>query len=168
MFVSPSLDNTKMIPGGQFGAVYEASLEKKYACQVGLLYVTQGFEFEGSFMGFTKGILNLSYLCMPITFMFKFNPGDMTPFLQGKYYWGLAVEGKIKEAEGVEEKVKFGKDAILNRFDYGFGLGFGMQIGEFQGVIEGNIGINISNVDKFSIQNTGIALTLTYMFGKNK
>jgi len=167
MFFSPSLKTTKWKSSRIFGLVLENNFGKN-AFQFGLLYATLGCEFEGDFMGFTKGIFELNYLDIIPTYLYKLNNSDETPFLRGRIYLGYGLSGKIKEVDGTEEKVekvKFSgeEDKICNP-DLGFGLGLGWQFNRLQIVFEGNLGWNISNDENFSIKNYGFSLNITWLF----
>ena len=174
MFLSPSSVKTKMIPRNGFEENFldtgNAELTFGYwsgkkAAHVGLLYSLRGCEFEGDFMGYTNGILKLDYLYLSANYQYKFDDNIFTPFLKFRYYIGGATRGKIKEIGGVEEKVKFGKDATLSRFDSGFGLGFGLQFAATQFAIEYNFGFDMSEVETLSTYNHGVAFTYTIFYG---
>ena len=137
--------------------------------QVGLLIVSQKCKFDkGSLMGFSNETLNLTYLRMPVSFLYKKDLNDMKFLLQGGFSLGLAVAGKItgeKHGEKVEEKITFAKGG-MSRFDSGLGLGAGLQFGNIQTVLEYNLSYNLSNDNKVMMFNNGFALNATYFFNK--
>jgi len=136
--------------------------------------------------------MNLNYLQIPLNILYRHDlNNDFLLLLQAGPYLGYGINGKIKGkttvsvsglskeemellkllgvklgSESEEEELKFGEEDGLKRLDLGVGLGAGLLFKEKIHVGLGyNIGLAkiVSDVD---MKNNGIALTLTYMFGK--
>jgi len=103
--------------------------------------------------------------------------------LQAGPYFGFGLSGKGKwemkygsESESGDEKVKFGKNSDeMKPLDFGLGLGAGLQFGNIQAGLGYNLGFaNFHNKyeevsiaeDKITTKHYGLALTVTYLFGK--
>ncbi len=169
-------DKNKFKPGFQIGVVGEYALSDAFAIQPGILIATQGskYKFSETYGGTTyesKGSTNLTYIQIPINAQYKLDLGGATLLLQAGPYLGYAISGKYKSEEDGEksdQKIKFGSDNDkVNPFDFGLGLGAGVQFSNFQVGLGYNFGLtNLSNIDKQKMKNNGLALTVTYMFGK--
>ena len=164
--------DTKMKPGFQIGVVGDYALSDNFSIQPGVLFATQGFRWNLSLMGADlKTSINLNYLQIPVNAQYKLDLGGMNLLLQAGPYLGYAVSGKvIAKAGGLkeEEKINFGSNKEeMKAFDFGLGLGAGLQFGNIQAGLGYNIGLaNLSNVEDSSTKNNGLALTVTYLFGK--
>jgi len=169
--------NPKFKPGFQIGVVGEYAFSDVFAIQPGILFATQGVRFKESEDGVDfKNSTNLNYLQIPINAMYKLDLSSVKLLFQAGPYVGYAISGKEKwsmEGNGIDEsgddKIEFGSDNDKTKaLDFGIGLGVGLQFaGNFQAGVGYNLGLmNLSNVDKYTSKNSGIAVTLTYMFGK--
>jgi hypothetical protein len=172
--------NTKFKPGFQIGVVGEYAISDAFAVQPGILFATQGAKMEDDdFLGMgmkMKTTLNINYLQVPINAQYKLVLGDnMNLLLQAGPYFGFAVSGKIKtevsflgQSEKGNNKIDFGcADGEMRRLDFGLGFGVGLQFANIQVGVGYNLGLaNLSNRDKTTTRNNGLALTLTYLFGK--
>jgi len=155
---------TQMKPGFQAGVVLENNIGQSdnVSSQVGLSFVSQECKFrEGIIYGSADETLSMTYIRIPIRYLYKIDLSDMKLLLQGGVDLGLAVAGKIKH-DNMEEKIKFSSDGI-SRFETIFGLGPGLQFGNFQAVLEYNIGYN-SGSSNIMMFNNGFAFNLTYFF----
>ena len=155
-----------MQPGFQAGVVAENSINGQ-CIQAGLLIVSQKSKFnEGFLMEFLNETLNLTYLRMPINFLYKKDLSDMKLLLQAGFFPDIAVSGKItgeKRGEKVEEKITLGKGG-MSRLGSGVGLGAGLQFDNIQTVLEYNLGFGGNN--GVTMLRNGFALNLTYFFNK--
>jgi hypothetical protein len=177
-------DNNKMKPGFQLGAVADYALSKAVSIQPGILFATQGCKFqitetvEGEQMKI-KSTTNLNYLQIPVNAQFKIDMGGVKLLLQAGPYLGFALSGKNRTEStvaGITEKedndVKIGSgEGETKRFDLGLGAGAGLQFGNIQASAGYNFGLtNINNKSEFiennRLWNTGLAVTVTYLFGK--
>ena len=170
--------NTSLRPGFQIGALAEISIGKdspmlnereSMAFLTGLLIASQGSEWEAMGM---KQTVKLTYLQVPANIMARMNLSRMTFWAQVGPYLGFAVGGKnTVEIRGTksEDKIKFGSgdDAYMKGFDLGVNVAFGLQFGNIQVGLGGNGGLlNLSNEKEMKMQNFGLSLNATYLFGK--
>jgi len=160
---------TKMVLGVQSGVVVDFSLPKNFAIQTGLLYAQQGFKWTGTYMGKKSTTrYTLHYIQIPINAQYKLNLGSKTSLLfQTGPYFGYCFLGKAKNG-GTTKKIPmgFGKKDELKTFDFGLGVGVGVQFYGLQAGIGYNIGLyNLSPLDE-KHRNHGLAITITYLFGK--
>ena len=180
-------DRGNFKPGFQIGLIGELSLSDAFAIQPGIVFATQGTTYKGSWddeysKGEGKEKMNLNYIQIPINAQYKMDLGGMKLLLQAGPYLGYGIGGKYKseytedgETEKGDGKIKFGKRDensedyetayIPNAFDFGIGLGAGLQFDNIQVVVGYNIGLaNMTDVDKASMKNNGLAFTVAYLF----
>ena len=171
----------KFKPGFQIGVVGELAISDAFAIQPGILFSTQGAQqkFDGKEDGESwesKLSVNLNYIQVPINAQYKLDLGGANLLLQAGPYLGYAISGKIKwkstfdgQTEEDDEKIEFGssEDDDAKPLDFGIGLGAGLQFSNIQVGLGYNLGLmNLSNEPKGVMKNNGLALTLTYLFGK--
>jgi opacity protein-like surface antigen len=162
-------EKSKMKPGFQVGVVGEFGLGKSFALQPALLVATQGCKVKA---GDYKASTNLTYIQVPINAMYKLGVGNLNILFQAGPYLGYAIAGKEKweeDGEKESEKIKFGGDEDQTKaFDFGLGFGAGVELMKSLQIGLGyNIGLaNLSNAEKTKAHNNGLALTVTYLFGK--
>ncbi|MDR1581718.1 MAG: PorT family protein [Prevotellaceae bacterium] len=172
--LSGDVNNTKFKPGFQIGAVGDYSINEAFAIQPGLVFATQGCAVKET--GY-ENKMTLNYLQVPINAQYKLNLGGKTLLLQAGPYLGFGLGGKEKGKEDFDgdgnwedfdEKIKMGSgnDADFKTFDFGIGLGAGIQFGNIQAGLGYNLGLANINNGTGSIKNGGLAITLTYLFGK--
>jgi len=171
----------KYKPGFQIGVVGEYAISDIFAIQPGILYATQGYKMStlgthptmGKFE--SKITANINYLQIPVNAQYKVGLDGSALLLQAGPYFGFAFGAKSKsettingDTEKNEYNLKFGsKEDEINRLDFGLGLGIGLQLNAIQIGLGYKFGLaNLSNVDKSSITNRGLAITATYFFGK--
>jgi hypothetical protein len=179
--------DTKFKPGFQIGVVGELALTDAIFLQPGILFATQGYKVEDSGEDKQynekwddKETFSLNYLQIPINVQYKLDLGGMNLLLQAGPYLGYAIGGKYKyewndedaygkDSGSKEEDLKFGSDAAkgeIKPFDFGIGLGVGLQFSNLQVGLGYNLGLtNLSNADKVTVKNNGLAVTLTFLFG---
>ncbi|MCL2414333.1 MAG: PorT family protein [Bacteroidales bacterium] len=158
-------------PGFQLGVVANIPvLGDLLSIQPGLLFAQQGAKFNNFLGTGADATFNLNYLQMPINAQFGFDVGQNARILlQAGPYLGFALGGTIKaEFQGRTQTtdINFGSgDMDTRRFDFGVGFGAGVEFGRFQVGIGYNLGIaNLSNADNVTTRNSGLALTVTYLF----
>ena len=177
----------KFKQGFQIGVVGELALSDNFAIQPGLLVATQGCKYKyssgtGSLKSEYKATTNLNYLQIPINAQYKLDVGNMKLLLLAGPYFGFGLSGKAKweakygsESDSGDEKAKFGKNrGEIKPLDFGLGLGAGLQFGNIQAGLGYNLGFaNLYNKfddgvlpDNITQKNYGLALTVTYLFGK--
>jgi hypothetical protein len=151
--------------GFQIGVVGDLSVSDALAIQPGIVFATLGCK-----LGDTKTSLN--YIQVPINVQYKFDLGSVQLFPQAGPYLGFAIGGKYKE-DGESMDLKIGNDELeddYKAFDFGLGIGAGIQFAKsFQAVVGYNFGlINIDPAggSDYKVKNNGLAITLTYLFGK--
>jgi len=163
-------------PGFQIGVIADYPfLFEDLSIQPGILFATQGAKSEKTLLGYkTKINFNLNYIQVPINLQYKQDLDNMILLLQAGPYLGFGIGGKkeIEISEGgtkvsSSEKIKFGSgdDADFKAFDFGLGFGAGLQFGNLQAVLSYNLGLVKLDPD-VDLKNIGLALTVTYFFGK--
>ena len=157
---------TKMQPGFQVGGIVEMDRGIGYVVQFGLLVSSQKCVFKSNEfkdVGYAKDeTLSITYLRLPFNSVLKKDLGSITFLASVGIFLEVAVSGKIGD-----EKIKFGKDKLMPRFDYGLNLGPGLQFGNLQAFLEYNLGFwysDINSVLRMTFTN-GFALNLIYLFG---
>ena len=130
-----------------------------YFVQTGLLFSTKGAKVETFNNGTNK--VNLSYLEIPITFLYKPVLGEGRLLLGVGPYLGYAVGGKDDNGD-----IDFDKD--LKRFDAGGNLLFGyMFTPKISAQLNAQLGlVNIQQdpPGDATIKNTGFGVSLGYHF----
>jgi hypothetical protein len=178
-------DNTKLKPGFQIGIVGDYAFSEAFSIQPGLLFAQQGFKNEDTEAGVSiKQTYKLNYLQLPINAQYKFDLGGTKLFLQAGPYLGYGLGGKYKLKRGsvsLDGKIKFGDEPEIyndeidinnlpniyfeKAFEFGIGAGVGLQFCNFQVGFGYNLGLTSLFKDE-TVQNGGLQLTLTYLFGK--
>jgi len=172
--LSPDLD---MLAGFQVGVVADYAVSNNFSIQPAVLFATQGARWEIPAMdiGFQTPAINttlrLNYIQVPINAIYRVDFGFGGLLLQAGPYLGYALSGKATaRMAGISnsEDIEFGNgDEELRRLDFGVGFGAGLQLGAVQAVLGYNIGLaNLSNANNVTLNNNGLALTLTYIFGR--
>ena len=181
-FSGDGVEDSKMKPGFQIGVVGDLALSDNFSIQPGLLFATQGAkwsenESEGDYKVSYSESINLNYLQIPINAQYKLDLGDMKLLLQAGPYFGYGISGKYKweeswngNKESGDDKIEFGSDEEKHHFkalDLGLGFGAGLQFGNIQAGVGYNLGLaNLAHSDNYKIKNNGLAITVTYLFGK--
>jgi len=153
-----------MKPGFQLGVVGEISVIESFVIQPGIIFAQQGYKLD-------KWKTSLNYIQIPVNAMYKVDLGCANLLLQAGPYFGFGISGKTKyDGEG-SDKIKFGSgdDADIKVLDLGLGIGAGFQFGAIQAGIGHNFGlmnIDPENSSDYKVKNNGLAITLTYFFGK--
>jgi len=167
--------NTDMKPGFQVGVVADYAVSNNFSIQPAILFATQGARWEtSSLVGITPAVnttIRLNYIQVPINAIYKVDFGFGGLLLQAGPYLGYALNGSVTaRMAGVSnsEDIEFGSnDGETRRFDFGVGFGAGLQFGALQAVLGYNIGLaNLENMSNATTRNNGLALTVTYIFGR--
>ena len=156
-------ESADMKPGFQVGVVGEINIPGLIAIQPGIIFAQQGCKFD-------EWTTALNYIQIPVNVIYKVGLGPAHLLLQAGPYFGYGISAKSKY-DGNSEKLKFGSgdDADIKAIDFGLGVGAGVQLGSIQAGIGYNFGL--ANLDPegssdFKAKNNGLALTVTYFFGK--
>lgn len=125
-----------------------------YFVQTGLLFSTKGAKIKQ-----TDDNLNLSYLEVPITFLYKPVLGEGRLLLGVGPYLGIAVGGKYRD-----QSISFDDD--FKRFDAGgnllFGYEFSSKISAQLNAQLGLVNIGKNTAGDATIKNTGFGISLGY------
>ena len=174
-FTDSKLEN-KLVPRLQAGVVADVPLADDFYLQPGILYSGKGTKFKGS-----NDVLNISYLDVPVTFLYKPVLGKGKMMLGVGPYVGFALNGNVKQEDGDKSKVKFKNtitaseaisDYYLRRMDAGANLLFGyemssrlsLQLNAQLGLQKINPTIEGVNNDNTIYRNTGFGLSVGYRF----
>jgi hypothetical protein len=166
--------DTKMVPGFNIGAFAEIPLVPEFYIKPELLFAQKGYKYE--VLG--KDVkTKLSYIEVPVTFMYKGELSGGSVFLGFGPYFAFGIGGKAKN--GSTEDVKFKNDISLieasqnvyfkpldvgGKFyaGYEFGNGFSFAIESSLGLV--NISPKIAGNDNGTAKNVGFGLALGYKF----
>lgn len=175
-----ALENT-IIPGFHAGVNVEIPVAPEFYFQPGLLFSTKGAKNPGSVLTTTT---NLSYVELPLNFLYKGLLGKGYIMLGAGPYVGYAISGKQTTEGGslsLETDVKFQNvvevtESILvpyyRALDAGGNLFFGYemsngifaQLNAQLGMININPEYKILSNDKSAVKNTGFGISLGYRF----
>lgn len=161
--------------GFQIGITADYAITDAWHLQSGLSYTTKGGKVEGLLMqdaASHKYTVNQSYIQLPIYAAYKIEvvPGTKIVFNVGPYL-AYGVGGSVKAGNGYlnidndEGNIDtFGKDGVLNRFDFGLGAGVGAEFGNIVATIRYELGLVNIGQDNLDYKNRNAALTLGYRF----
>ena len=175
-----------MLVGFNAGVVVQIPVAPEFYFQSGLLYTTKGTKApEGFLAPGTTGEYNLSYLELPLNFLYKPLLGQGHLLLGfGPYVaYGLGGKAKLDSPIGSEERdIEFADEysdvlpygQYFKRLDFGANLFFGYELSNGLSVqLNTQFGlaeINSKNTNPLysnseaSFKNTGFGLSLGYMF----
>lgn len=175
-FLNQDLDN-KIKTGFNVGVNVEIPLADEFYLQPGLLFTTKGADLDDN----NNSKFNISYLELPVNFLYKPLLGTGHLLLGVGPYAGYAVGGKIKRDNGdidleFDSKLS-GAEAIrygytIRRFDFGGNLLVGYEFSNrLSAQLNAQLGLtNISpKTDGLSTsdnhtKNTGFGVSLGYRF----
>jgi hypothetical protein len=166
----------KLKTGFHAGVNAEIPVGTDFYLQPGLLFSTKGAKFEGSD---TK--LNLSYLELPINFIYKPALGTGRLVMGFGPYVGYALGGQIKPENGDDVDIEFENEITVvqansgtpyfKRFDAGANLLFGYEFAnKFSVQLNAGLGLVNINPDIESLdtdaktKNTGFGVSVGYRF----
>ena len=159
--------NNKLKTGVNLGVNAEIPVGIDFYVQPGLLFSTKGAKYDIANVEVKR---NLSYIEIPVYFLYKPELGDGRMLLGFGPYAAFAVDGTIKGGN-TNIDIEFGNDIGENkRFDAGANLLAGY---EFKNKIsfQLNAGLGLVNMynrpdndSKTSLKNTGFGLSVGYRF----
>jgi hypothetical protein len=167
--------NYKLKTGFNVGVNAEIPVAKDYYLQPGVLLSTKGAKYADE-----SGHINISYIEIPVNFVYKPVLGAGRMLLGFGPYAAFGVGGKEKNDEGVERDIKFQNKVTLSeiatdggpyfkRFDaganflagYEFSSRFSAQLNAQLGLVNIKPQIEGTN-DKSKVNNTGFGVSLGY------
>jgi outer membrane protein with beta-barrel domain len=171
------LENS-IVPRFHVGVNAEIPVAPEFYVQPGILFTTKGAKLDEAFNGSPK--LNLSYIEVPINFLYKPALGSGRLLVGFGPYFAYGIGGKLK-TDGADTDVKFkGKvktgddpDVIYYKpFDAGANILFGYEFSnKFSAQLNAQLGlVNInSDYDNFPdtdarSANTGFGISVGYRF----
>lgn len=166
----------KLVPRFQGGVNVELPLADDFYLQPGLLFAAKGTEFKGS-----NTNLNLSYIEVPVNFLFKPTLGSQKLIMGLGPYVGFGIAGSTKSENGNRSSVKFKNSVTLGEaladpyyrsMDAGANLLFGVeftshlsvQLNAQLGLAKINPDIEGFNDNRTIYRNTGFGLSVGYRF----
>ena len=172
--------NLDLVTRFNAGVVAQIPLAPEFYFQSGLLYTTKGAKASKNFLGVgTTGEYNLSYLELPLNFLYKPLLGTGHLLLGFGPYVAYGLGGKAKIGSN-EYKIKYTNNyssatpygQYFKHFDFGGNLFFGyelsngisLQLNTQLGMTKINADNTLSPNDKTSFKNTGFGLSIGYMF----
>lgn len=163
-FNDDNLEN-KLKTGFHAGVNAEIPVGIDFYLQPGLLYSTKGAKAE---VGDTK--INLSYLELPVNFVYKPELGNGRVIIGFGPYAAYALSGKVKDPDA---DIEFGdQPSEWKRFDAGANLLAGYECSNnlsFQ--LNAGLGLirlnnRADNDNNSSVKNTGFGVSVGYRFGQ--
>ena len=166
----------KLVPRFQGGVNVELPLADDFYLQPGVMFAAKGTEFKGS-----NTNLSISYLEIPVNFLFKPVVGKGKLLMGIGPYLGFGIAGTAKPANGSSSSVKF-KNSItvaealtapyFRKTDAGANLLFGYELSNMLSVqLNAQLGLAKINPDidgvsnnKTMYRNTGFGLSIGYRF----
>ncbi|NLR78829.1 porin family protein [Chitinophaga eiseniae] len=162
-----SKETSKILTSVRAGVTVDIPLADEFYIGTGLLYSGKGGKDKNSDMKTT-----LSYLELPVNFMFKPEVGSGRLVLAAGPYVAYGIGGKYKDIPVVGERKAFEDEAgllQLKRFDAGVGINVGYELpaGLFFGL---NTDLGLVNAMKntandASFKNTSFGVSIGYKFG---
>ena len=173
-----------MVPRFHVGVVVGIPIAPEFYFQPGLLFTTKGGMSKNIFWGTDKIEYNISYIELPMNFLYKPMLGKGHFLLGFGPYLAYGIGGKAKYTIGsisTEEKIVFTKDynssdpivwKYFKNLDYGGNLFFGyelssgisLQVNTQLGLAKINAENNTLPNNKSEYRNTGFGLSLGYNF----
>lgn len=169
------IENNKIKTGFNIGVNAEIPVGIDFYAQPGLLFSTKGAKYSSP-----DGSVNISYIEVPVNFIYKPELGDGHLILGFGPYAAFAVGGKYKVGNASGD-IEFESEVpalappnyYLKRFDAGGNMLFGYQMKNGLSVqLDAQLGlVNINTKregvdDESSLKNTGFGVSLGYRFGK--
>lgn len=172
-FLDQDLDN-KMKVGFHVGVNAEIPLADEFYLQPGVLFSTKGAKADEG-----DGKQNISYVEVPINFLYKADLGTGKLLMGVGPYVGIAVGGKFK-GDGEDLDMEFGNDVdtelefavTRKRLDYGGNLLFGYEFtNNFSVQLNAQLGManmfpkaDGEKLDDTKMKNTGFGVSVGYRF----
>ena len=166
----------KLVPRFQGGLTVDIPLADQFYIQPGVLFSGKGAKEKDTDLN-----VSLSYIDVPVTFLFKPVLGTGHMLLGVGPYVGFGIAGNVSDDNDNEEKVKFENEVTLlqatadpyfRRLDAGANLlvgyemssKFSIQLNAQLGMAKINPEITDLNDNKWALRNTGFGLSLGYKF----
>lgn len=167
----------KMKTGFHIGVNAEIPIAPEFYVQPGLLFTTKGAKEE--ITGSDDAKINISYLEVPINFLYKPELGSGKLLLGVGPYVGFGIGGKVK-GNGADMDVKFKNDVkstdylkafYLKGLDFGGNLLVGYELSsKISAQLNAQLGMtNLApkvdgNSSDAKVKNTGFGISLGYRF----
>jgi hypothetical protein len=166
----------KLVPRINAGLNAELPLADDFYVQPGALFATKGTKFKGSDV-----ILNLSYIEVPVYFLYKPTLGSGHLLMGVGPYVAFGLSGKFKPENGDDRSVRYKKEIsiveaisgnFLRSFDAGGNLLFGYEVNsKISAQLNAQLGLlniypDIDGITNSNViyKNTGFGLSLGYRF----
>jgi hypothetical protein len=173
-----------MIVGYHAGINVQIPIVPEFYFQPGVLFTTKGAKNEGSILGVaTSSTYNLSYIELPLNFVYKGAIGNGFVLLGFGPYVSYGIMGKAKYEGGLlsyEDDIVFQNvietgdpvETYFKAFDSGANVfagyemagGLFIQLNTQFGLLKINPEYNSDPNDKTEVRNTGFGLSLGYRF----
>ena len=144
-----------VITGIMGGVAVQFLWPKGFVVQPELLYSRKGCMFLGSGLKY-----NISYVELPVNLMYRLQIAEVKPFIMlapyGAYAFKLEEDGDMTSDDTYS--------SLINKWDYGIGLGAGFDVWKIQLSFKYNWGIAqvIDNADK--IRNNVFTISAGFLF----
>jgi hypothetical protein len=169
--------NNKLKTGFNIGVNAEIPVAPDFYVQPGVLFSTKGAKDKND----DDIKVNLSYIEVPITFLYKPTLGTGKLLLGIGPYVAFAVGGKFTDSDNKEHDIKFKNEIVLTQWasdyyvkrldvggnllaGYEFSNKFSFQLNAQLGMVKINPKIKDFAADKTKYKNTGFGVSLGYRF----
>jgi hypothetical protein len=178
------MDEFKLAPRFNIGVFAEFAISPEFVIQPSLLYATKGSkgEVENDLEGTETISINLSYIELPINFIYKAQLNNGSFLVGAGPYIGYGLKAKAKQGEETFEipfsntwqQIDEMREGALKPLDYGINALVGYQFGNGLSLTL-NAQMGLANIyvqepdafkstDKSSIKNIGFNLSVGYKF----
>jgi Outer membrane protein beta-barrel domain len=174
-----------MVPRFNGGLVLDIPLANQFSVQPAFLYTTKGAKANDDFLGLPMSTeFNLSYLELPLNFVYKPTLGKGNLLLGFGPYLGYGIGGEVEyliNGKTTTEKIEYTDEytninpydaRYFKPFDYGGNLLLGYQFaGGFNAQLNAQLGLaqikamnTLSPNSEVEFKNTSFGLSVGYMF----
>lgn len=124
-----SLNDKKLLPGFNVGAVANIGINGIFSIQPELSFSQQGYRFGGTILDAPATVTQtFNYINLPVLAKATFGEGNVRGYVNAGPYLGYMTGGKNTvafEDSKSSEKIDFANQSELNRLDFGIAAGGG-------------------------------------------
>jgi hypothetical protein len=163
-FSSASVSSGKYQTGFNIGAIYDIKVSKKMYFQPGLLFVTNGFDYNPYGL-LEKAKVNMYSAEVPLVMSFRPRIGDnMKLITDFGFYTRYGLFGKMKNDFITGNSYVHKSFDYYERFDMGLNLGIGVSYLDYALVGTYQLGFTDAEKDVIGIKHQKIRISLIYYF----
>jgi hypothetical protein len=133
--------NPDMPAGINFGGIIDIPLRRSISFQPGLIFSAKGSDFKIDSVDFSLAPV---YIEIPVNLVLSLGSETFKIFMLAGPYFAIGMGGNKFVSNSPVENIRFGSNADLKLFDFGFNFGTGVNINHF--LICAQYGIGLANV----------------------